>query len=187
MGGKMETILTKLQRNKLLRIARDSIDLYATGRKELNVKEDDPLLNQNMGAFVTLHKENRLRGCIGNIVGRQPLYLTVRDMAIAASTDDPRFSPVTKEELKNIDIEISVLSPLKKITSADEITLGEHGVLVRNDFTSGVYLPQVATETGWSKEQFLNSLCGDKAGMSPDAWKKGACDIYIFSAEVFKE
>ncbi|MCX5710588.1 MAG: AmmeMemoRadiSam system protein A, partial [Candidatus Omnitrophica bacterium] len=131
--------------------------------------------------------KNRLRGCIGNIIATQPLYLTVRDMALAAAFEDPRFSPVSREELINIGIEISVLSTLKKISSAAEIVLGEHGVLVKNNYTSGVYLPQVATETGWTKEQFMNSLCGDKAGMEPDAWKKGACEIYIFSAEVFKE
>lgn len=183
----METILTKLQKNKLLRIGRDSIELYASDRKELNIREDDPLLNQNMGAFVTLHAKNRLRGCIGNIIATQPLYLTVRDMALAAAFEDPRFNPVSKNELKEIHLEISVLSPLKKINNADEIILGTHGVLVKNNFTSGVYLPQVATETGWTREQFMNSLCGDKAGMEPDAWKKGSCEIYIFSAEVFKE
>jgi AmmeMemoRadiSam system protein A len=180
-------LLNKLQKNKLLRLARETIEFYLERRKELDIQENDPVLNQNMGAFVTLHAKDRLRGCIGNIMGRQPLYLTIRDMSIAAAFEDPRFNPVTKQEIKDINIEISVLSPLKKITNPDEIVLGEHGVLVKNDFTSGVYLPQVATETGWDKERFMNSLCGDKAGMKLDAWRTGACEIYVFSAVVFKE
>lgn len=183
----MAELLSKLQKNKLLRLARDTIELYLEHRKELDVKDGDPVLNQNMGAFVTLHAKNKLRGCIGNIIGRQPLYLTIRNMALAAAFEDTRFNPVTKQELKDINIEISVLSPLKKIANPDEIVLGEHGVLVKNDFTSGVYLPQVATETGWDKENFMNSLCGDKAGMTPDAWKTGTCEIYVFTAEIFKE
>jgi AmmeMemoRadiSam system protein A len=108
-------------------------------------------------------------------------------MSVASATQDPRFMPVTKDDLADIDIEISVLSPLKKITNPDEIIIGVHGVLVKNDYTSGVYLPQVATETGWSKEEFMNSLCGHKAGMESDAWKTGACEIHVFTAEVFSE
>jgi len=140
-----------------------------------------------MGVFVTLRKNNQLRGCIGNIIGTNPLYLGVKNMAIAAATQDYRFTTVTKEELEDIQIEISVLSPLKQITNIEEIILGKHGVLVKDGYRSGVYLPQVATETGWNKEEFMNSLCGQKAGMELDAWKSGKCEIYIFSAEVFEE
>ncbi|MEW6008194.1 MAG: AmmeMemoRadiSam system protein B [Candidatus Omnitrophota bacterium] len=184
---KEKDLLTKEQKQKLLKIARNTITHYLTTGKVLEVKEDDPLLKKPMGAFVTLHKKGELRGCIGHIEAIGPLYITVRDMAIASATEDPRFSPVTKEELKDIHIEISVLSPLKKTTNTDEIIMGKHGVIVKDFFRSGVYLPQVATETGWSKEEFMNSLCGQKAGMSIDAWKRGKCDIYIFSAEVFAE
>lgn len=183
----MAELLGRLQKNKLLRIARDAIEAYLERRKEPNIQESDPVLNQNMGAFVTLHIKGRLRGCIGNIIGRQPLYLTIRDMAIAAAFEDPRFNPLTKQEFKDINIEISVLSPLKRIDRPEEIILGVHGVLVKDNLTSGVYLPQVATETGWDKETFMNSLCGDKAGMAPDAWKSSSCEIYVFSAVVFKE
>ena len=108
-------------------------------------------------------------------------------MAIAAATEDPRFYPVKINELKEIKIEISVLSPLRKITDINEIVMGKHGVLVKSGFQSGVYLPQVAVETGWNKEEFMNSLCGSKAGINVDAWKKGKCEIYIFTAEVFSE
>jgi len=118
-------------------------------------------------------------------VGRGPFYLTVRDMAVEAATGDPRFPAVTPGEMKDIDIEISALSPLEKIKDPEKIVMGKHGVVVKSGFASGVYLPQVATETGWNREEFMNSLCGQKAGMAPDAWKKGKCDIYVFTAEVF--
>jgi len=186
-SDKMENLLSEQQKSKLLKIARFTIQEYLTKNKAPEITENDPVLKQVMGAFVTLHEQGKLRGCIGNIVGQEPLYLTVRDMAIAAATDDPRFQPVTKDELKNIHIEISALSPLRKIANPDEIILGKHGVLVRSGFYSGVYLPQVATETGWSKEEFMNSLCESKAGIDADAWKTGKCDIYVFSAEVFGE
>jgi len=180
-------LLNDAQQKKLLKIARDTITTYLKTGSALEIKEDDPVLNKEMGAFVTLHKNGELRGCIGNIIGRGPLYLTVRDMAIESATGDPRFSKVKPEEMKDIDIEISVLSELNKIKSADEIELGVHGVLIRKGFASGVFLPQVATETGWSKEEFLSCLCSQKAGLLPDAWKTGEVDMYVFTAEVFGE
>lgn len=184
---KGEEMLSKAQKKRLLEIARETIKTYLETGKVLNVKEDDPLFNREMGAFVTLHKKGRLRGCIGNIIGKGPLYLTIRDMAIQSATGDPRFPAVTLKELNEIDIEISVLSELKKITDVNEIEMGVHGVLVRKGFSSGVFLPQVATETGWSREEFLSNLCAHKAGLLPDAWKAGEVEIYIFTAEVFGE
>ncbi|MBN3040981.1 MAG: AmmeMemoRadiSam system protein A, partial [Candidatus Omnitrophica bacterium] len=168
-------------------LARQTMTRYIIDKKIDKVEIDDPVLNEIMGVFVTLHKNHQLRGCIGNIVGRKPLYKGVIDMAIASSTQDPRFRPVTKDELDDIDMEISVLSPLKKISDPNDIILGKHGVLVKDLFRSGVYLPQVATDTGWGLEQFMNSLCSEKAGMEPDAWKKGKCEIFIYTAEVFGE
>lgn len=180
-------LLNDAQQKKLLKIARDTIITYLKTGHALEIKEDDPVLNKEMGAFVTLHKNGELRGCIGNIIGRGPLYLTVRNMAVESATGDPRFSRVKPEEMKDIDIEISVLSELNKIESADEIELGVHGVLIRKGFASGVFLPQVAAETGWSKEEFLSCLCSEKAGLLPDAWKTGEADMYVFTAEVFGE
>ena len=180
-------MLNSEQRKKMLKLARDSINYYLKEGKKLPVKESDQVLNKEMGAFVTLHKRGQLRGCIGNIIGQQPFYLTVRDMALEAATGDPRFRPVTIEEMSDIDIEISALSPLEKIDDPEKIEMKKHGVIVRQGFRSGVYLPQVAAETGWNREQFMNSLCGHKAGIDSDAWKKGKCDIYIFTAEVFGE
>ena len=183
----MKELLNTKQRKELLKLARDTITFYLDEGKPLDRSTDDETLKEVMGVFVTLRRNHQLRGCIGNIIGTKPLYLGVRDMAIAAATQDPRFKTVTKDELEDIHIEISVLSPLKKVTSTDEITLGKHGVLVKDTYRSGVYLPQVATETGWSKVEFMNSLCGQKAGMESSAWKNGKCDIYIFNAEVFEE
>jgi len=180
-------MLNKNQRKRLLEIARSSIETYLKTGKKLEVTETDPILLKEMGAFVTLHEHGDLRGCIGNLIGSQPLYLTVRDMAVEAATRDPRFPAVELNELKDIGIEISALSPLERIDSADKIQLGIHGVLVRRGFRSGVFLPQVATETGWSKEEFLSNLCSHKAGLSPDAWKDKSTEIYIFTAEVFSE
>ncbi len=180
-------MLNKEERKKLLAIARNSIQAYLkTGRKP-ELTETDPILLKKMGAFVTLHEHGILRGCIGNMVGQQPLYLTVRDMAVEAAVDDPRFPHLKLGELKDIEIEISALSPLKRIESADEIKMGIHGVLVRQGFNSGVFLSQVATETGWSKEEFLSHLCSQKAGLSTLAWKDKTTEIYIFTAEVFSE
>jgi AmmeMemoRadiSam system protein A len=180
-------MLNKEQRKKLLGIARSTIEKYLKDGARLQVKETDPALTQVMGAFVTLQEHGQLRGCIGNMVGTQPLYLTVRDMAIESSQHDPRFSQVEPGELKDIEIEISALSPMKRVASADEIVLGTHGVLVRRGYSSGVYLPQVATETGWTKEQFLSHLCAEKAGIAPDAWKDKSTELYTFTAEVFSE
>ncbi|MCX7661161.1 MAG: AmmeMemoRadiSam system protein B, partial [Candidatus Omnitrophica bacterium] len=180
-------MLNKEQRKRLLEIARQSIKTYLETGKKLEVKEADPLLNKEMGAFVTLHKYGELRGCIGNLVADKPLYLIVRDMAIESATADPRFAPLRLEELEEVDIEISVLSPLQRIYDIDKIELGKHGVLIKKGWRSGVFLPQVATETGWSKEEFLSNLCAHKAGLSPLAWKDKSTEIYIFTAEVFSE
>jgi len=180
-------MLNEAQKKKMLKLARDSITHYLKTGKRLETREDDPVLNVEMGAFVTLHKAGRLRGCIGNIVGRGPFYLTVRDMAVEAATRDPRFPAVTLDETGEIDVEISALSPLKKVEDPEKIIMGKHGVVVKKGFTSGVYLPQVATETGWNREEFMSSLCAQKAGINPDAWKKGGCDMYTFTAEVFGE
>lgn len=182
-----ENMLDIAQRKKLLILARKTIDNYLKTGKKLDNMEADPILNQKMGAFVTLTQKDQLRGCIGNLIGSQPLYLTIRDMAIEAAVDDPRFSPLTLAELKDVQLEISVLSSLEKINSADQIELGKHGVIVRKGMQSGVFLPQVATETGWSKEEFLNNLCAQKAGLPENAWKDKSTELYIFSAQVFSE
>jgi len=163
------------------------METYVKTGERLRIKEADPVLNKELGVFVTLHKHGQLRGCIGSIIGKGPLYLTVRDMAIESSTTDPRFAKISESELKDVDIEISVLSELEKISDPNLIKMGKHGVLVRGPGGGGVFLPQVAVETGWSRDEFMNNLCSRKAGLPEDAWKKGGCEIYIYTAEVFGE
>ena len=180
--------LAPAQKKRLLDIALQTMDEYVRTGKILEFLETDPRLLREEGAFVTIHKQGRLRGCIGNILGRGPLYQTVRDMAIAAAAQDPRFDPVQTQELKDLDIEVSVLSKPRVVQHVDEIVLGKHGVIVsQGPGHQGVFLPQVATETGWSKEEFLDQLCAQKAGLAPDAWKNPKTKIEIFTAQVFDE
>jgi len=180
-------MLTKEQRKRLLKIARKSIEDYLGKNRKIKPDERDPLLLSASGVFVTLHKDGDLRGCIGRLSADKPLYLGVCEMAVEAAVGDPRFAPVNLEELEKIEIEISVLSPMTRVYSADEIKLGAHGVLVKQGFSSGVFLPQVAGEAGWSKEEFLSQLCSHKAGLEPDAWKDKTTELYIFTAEIFSE
>lgn len=180
--------LTQEQKKRLIEIAKSTIKLYIEEGKVNQVNVADPRLSEEEGTFVTIHKNGELRGCIGNILGRGPLYLLVRDMAIAAASEDPRFPPVQKEEFKDLEIEISVLSKPWIVQTIDEIKLGEHGVIVsRGAFNQGVFLPQVATETGWSKEEFLSELCSQKAGLPRNCYKDPATTIRVFTADVFNE
>jgi len=180
--------LSEKAKKELLKIARETIvSLFDSGRiPKFEVKNKE--LKREGGVFVTLRNSGRLRGCIGNFRSNQPLYKTVSQMAVQ-STRDYRFtlSPVTKQELADIDIEISVLSPLRKIKSVDEIEMGKHGIYIIRGRNNGCFLPQVADETGWTKTEFLEHCCSDKAGLSPDAWKEEGTEIFIFSAEVFGE
>jgi len=185
---KEKSAFTLEQKRKLVNIARNTIDRYIKTGKKFDVKVTDERLQQREGAFVTISKEGYLRGCIGNIIGQGPLYLTVRDMAIASATQDPRFSPVKPEELDDINIEVSVLSKPHVITNINEIKLGVHGVIIsRGPLHRGVFLPQVATGTGWSGEEFLSRLSSQKANLPADAWKDPKTKIEIFTAEVFSE
>jgi AmmeMemoRadiSam system protein A len=141
-------------------------------------------LMEKKGAFVTLKKGGQLRGCIGHIKGVKPLYRIVREMAVAAAFHDPRFNPVTEAELPELEIEISVLTPLRQITDVEEIEVGKHGILIEKGVQSGLLLPQVATEYGWDRKTFLEHTCR-KAGLSTDAWKDKETRICTFCAEVF--
>ncbi len=182
-----EFILSDSDKSYLLEIARESVVSAAIhnrpGKLPLEPSQLSNNLKTNCGAFVTLHKSGKLRGCIGHLTGEMPLWKMVQQMAYSSSVNDYRFSPVSENELEDISIEISVLSPLRKIGSPGEITLGKHGIYIVKGHRSGVFLPQVATETGWSKEEFLGHCSRDKAGLGWDGWKNA--DIYIFTAEVF--
>ena len=138
------------------------------------------------GAFVTLHLEGRLRGCIGHITATDPLALTVADVAVSSAFDDPRVPPVTAEEAPLLSIEVSALSPFRAIADPAEVTVGEHGLLLRKGNRSGLLLPQVATEHGWDREEFLDHTCL-KAGLPLGAWREAGARIEVFSAFVFRE
>jgi AmmeMemoRadiSam system protein B/AmmeMemoRadiSam system protein A len=168
----------------LHRIARENIEAKLLGKKPPSL---DPLpanLKENRGAFVTLNKHGQLRGCIGSLAADHPLGEVVADMALAAAFQDPRFNPLRADELKDVEIEISVLTPFQRITNAEEIQVGKHGILMKKGGSSGLLLPQVATDYGWDRTTFLEQTCR-KAGLPGDAWKDKATEIYIFSADVF--
>lgn len=179
--------LSKKDKADLMNIARKTLDSYIGSGKIPEFKAGDysPALNEKCGAFVTLNIDHQLRGCIGRFTPKEPLYLVVRDMAIASSTQDHRFPPVKKPELDDIEIEISVLTPLEKIESIDEIEMGKHGIYIKKAYSSGTFLPQVAESTGWSKEEFLGHCARDKARIGWNGWKDA--DIYIYEAIVFEE
>jgi len=140
-------------------------------------------LKQKCGAFVSLHKHGRLRGCIGHFGEDVPLHEIVAEMARAAAFEDPRFMPVTADELADIDIEISVLTPMRRIQSLDEFELHRHGIYIRKGYRSGTYLPQVADEVSWTKEEFVSHCAQDKAGIGWDGWKDA--ELYVYEAIVF--
>jgi hypothetical protein len=176
--------LTDVEKKVLHTIARTAIESSCGGK---GLPEPPPLtgpLREKRGAFVTLHKGGNLRGCIGYIRAQKPLYQTIREMALAAAFQDSRFRPVTADELKDLSIEISVLTPLKKISRIDEIEVGTHGIYIVKDFHSGLLLPQVATENKWDRVTFIRHTC-TKAGLPENAWQESDAEIYIFSADIF--
>jgi hypothetical protein len=175
------------ERTRLLAIARATVEACARGEREPEV---DPAslpasLKIPSGAFVTLKVRGELRGCIGRFDASEPLFRTVRSMAVAAATQDPRFPPVASGELRDITVEISVLTPMRRITSAGEFTPGKHGITIRKGNRSGTFLPQVAQETGWSREELLGHCSRDKAGLGWEGWKDA--ELYVYEALVFAE
>jgi len=179
-------MLNEKQKKRLLEIARKTLEEYIRNGTVPEFKETDPVLAEKGAAFVTLTKSGNLRGCIGYIQPVLPLYETVVKMAIESSTGDPRFPKVRPEELKDIRIEISVLSPIELINDVNKIEVGKHGLIIRKGFYQGLLLPQVATSHHWDKWEFLDQTC-IKAGLPPGSWKDKDTEIYVFSAQVFGE
>lgn len=180
--------LTKDEQRCLLGLARQAIAAMLA-EQELNLRAlaaglPTDRLRQPGAAFVSLHRQGRLRGCVGYILPGKPLYLTVADAALAAAFYDQRFYPVTADELGDLEIEISLLSPLFPI-EPDQVQPGEHGLLITQGSQRGLLLPQVAREHGWDREHFLEETC-IKAGLERNAWRKGA-KVEAFTAFVFSE
>lgn len=181
-----ENFLDRDDQHNLLWVARESIQVYLKQEDIFRIRSDRPRLQQKTGAFVTLKREDELRGCIGHLFSSDPLFATVRDVAIASATQDYRFHPVQLPELEGLDIEISVLTPFQAVKEIGEIEVGRHGLIVSLQGRRGLLLPQVATEYGWDRQTFLEQTCL-KAGLPTEAWKDPRTAIESFSAQVFGE
>jgi AmmeMemoRadiSam system protein A len=173
------------QKSILLKLGRDAIRTYLESRTEIVPLPDD-FLKQPGAAFVTVRIDEELRGCIGSTEASEPLGQTVIRCAISAAFRDPRFPPLSKEEYPFINLEISVLSPFRRVINPEEVIAGTHGIMLTRDYHRGLLLPQVSVEYGWDRDEFLTFTCR-KAGLPPDAWKDPATIIEIFTAEVFGE
>jgi AmmeMemoRadiSam system protein B/AmmeMemoRadiSam system protein A len=182
-----ELKFTKDESDKLISIARNSIRTMLFDNKRLTLDPETlpPVFKKIMGAFVTLKINGNLRGCIGRFTSPDPLYQVVGQMALSSAFEDSRFSPLTKAEFEKIEIEISVLGPLMKTSNINEIVLGKHGIYIKKDLRSGTMLPQVATENGWTVEQFLGYTSRDKAGLGWTGWQDA--ELFIYEAVVLKE
>ena len=184
-GASQEFVLSDEEKKILKEIAFTSIKDSLAGKPVAQpiLNAQYPVLNSKCGAFVSLHKQGRLRGCIGHFGEDVPLHEIVAEMARAAAFEDPRFMPVTKDELEDIDIEISVLTPMRRIQSLDEFELHRHGIYIRRGYRSGTFLPQVADEVNWTKEEFVSHCAQDKAGIGWDGWRDA--ELYVYEAIVF--
>ncbi len=174
--------LSDEEKQTLKKIAYNSIKNALDGKRNAQTTVS-PTLQAKCGAFVSLHKQGRLRGCIGHFGEDTPLHEIVAEMARAAAFEDPRFQPLRREELDEVDIEISVLTPMRRIQSLDEFKLHQHGIYIRKGYRSGTFLPQVADEVNWTKEEFVGHCSQDKAGLGWDGWRDA--ELYVYEAIVF--
>lgn len=186
-GERRGNLLNKIEQKELLNIAKASIENFVKTGEILEFEVELEALKQRLGAFVTLNKDDQLRGCLGIFSPTSiPLHQVVAEIAIAAASQDKRFNPVTEQELDQLDYEISVLSDLTEIDHWQEIELGKHGVRIEKGFRSGVFLPQVATDNNWDLDKFMGELCSQKAGLAWDCWKQEDTQLFIFTAQVFE-
>lgn len=171
---------------RLLEIARKTIEAHLNHEGRPTFQISDTELLAKRGVFVSLHTGEELRGCIGYITSQNPLHETVAEAVVSAATKDPRFEPIQAKELPGIEIEISVLTPLERLQKVDDIEIGVHGLYVTQGRQSGLLLPQVPTSYGWDRAEFLQQTCR-KAGLPDDALKKPETEIYLFSAQILAE
>lgn len=180
--------MNEKQKTVLLKVAKTAVEGAITGKPIGKPSAEDAALLTKAGCFVTLKNGEELRGCIGQFTADKPLIEMVAQMAVSSCLHDPRFggNRITVRELPQLDIEISVLSPMVKTDDPLSLRLGVDGIYIVKGRRSGCFLPQVATETGWDKEDFLSFCCSHKAGLAPDAWKKDPnIEVYLFTADVF--
>lgn len=180
--------LTDDEKKTLLKVARSALTAFVNNNTDIGfIPISSERLEEQRGVFVSLKNNGNLRGCIGVFASKKPLYTTVMEMAISAGVNDTRFPRVTAGELDDIDIEVSVLSPLEEIKDVSLIEVGRHGIYMMLGMRfRGVLLPQVAVENGWDREEFLENTCR-KAGLKPGSWKSGEIRIYRFEADIFSE
>jgi AmmeMemoRadiSam system protein A len=184
LAGTGDEGFSEKEKEFLHRLALEAIEQRLLGRPMPSREGETPRLSEKRGAFVTLKTRGQLRGCIGHTQAIKPLSQTVIDMAQAAAFQDPRFPPLSKKELPDLEIEISALTPFRRIQDIEEIIVGKHGLFIERGFNAGLLLPQVATEYHWDTITFLEHTC-QKAGLPKDAWKDSRTNISIFSAEIF--
>ncbi len=177
--------LSSNNREILLELARNAIRTHLETGNDFSFRTDVPELNWNRGCFVTLRKHSELRGCVGTFDIKEPLFQNVTRMAVASAVRDTRFPPVSKSELPLVTIEISVLSPLEKVSVLDEIEIGKHGVLVQLGNRSGTFLPEVAVDQKWSREEFVVRCARAKAGLRTKDCAQA--EIYRYEVEKFSE
>lgn len=181
-------MLSNHSRIELVSIAREALLCAVRGEEYTLPPQETDELSATCGCFVTYKTDGRLRGCLGCFTSTDPLYETVAKYARLSATSDPRFAGnrLTETELEKVDLDISVLSPLEPCAEPEKIVPGKHGIYIRSGSRSGCFLPQVATETGWSVEQFWSNCCSHKAGLSEDAWRHQGVDLFIFTADVIE-
>ncbi len=185
-GGEKSMHLSAADQELLFRVARDSIKAHLKGQEDPLPPDPPPILAQPLGVFVSLHRQGRLRGCIGYLEAVAPLITAVQEMAVSAAFRDPRFPPLREEELDDLEIEISVLSPMRQVKNVDEIQVGRDGLYIEQGLCRGLLLPQVATQCGWDRLTFLRQTCC-KAGLPENAWEDPSTKIYAFSADILHE
>lgn len=176
--------LTDGEKKILISIAMETIQAKLNHDPLPHHDYDNKIFSEKRGAFVTLHIEGKLRGCIGYIIGVEPLLDTIQKMAISSAFNDPRFPALRQDEFEHLNVEISVLSPLEIVNDIDKIQVGRDGLIIKKGFRQGLLLPQVPEEQDWDKTTFLQHTCL-KAGLPPDAWKKKGTTIKKFSAQIF--
>lgn len=181
-------MLTQNSKHILLKAAREAVISAVTGDKFTRIETKEPQLLEKCGCFVTIKNKGRLRGCLGVFTADKPLIEMVTQMAASSATNDPRFynDPIESDELDELDIEISVLSPLRETDDPSSLRLGKDGIYIRRGMMSGCFLPQVAEETGWDVEEFLGNCCQGKAGLDYYSWKEPETKVYLFTVEIVK-
>ncbi len=186
-GERFGTELNEEEKQELLKISRQTLKTFIATNQTPGVEIEHEFLNTPLGAFVTLHKNGALHGCIGRFEPEEPLWQVVQQMTIAAATKDRRFTPVKPNELEAIEIEISVLSPRRRIFDPYNIEVGKHGVSLSRSNRHGVFLPHVATENNWDLNKFMSELCTQKIGLSSSCWQDPTTQIFVFTAQIFAE